>query len=394
MADFRVPTLASGPYVPPPPAPEQTIPQRFGGWLDDAIRRYGGPHLSAALMGTPAGGQGYGQPARGGLLQGMAELSPGADVRDMLQGSGELMQGALQGRGWDAAQGAGLLGAATLGAFVPGSAGGYRQAAQEVAEEVAPQGIRAYHGSPHSFDEFSTENIGTGEGAQAYGHGLYFAESEGVAKSYRDALAKTGGVTAEDTAARILESTGGDYNKALAEANTRFNRALSQGKMEPEAYQKMLEVNRLLLNETPLGGSMYEVNIRANPEDFLDWDAPLSEQPTVLDAIDRTWGDPEIVLTQLGGLTPETSGGDFISALQGLGQSNTVGASERLRTSGIPGIRYYDAVSRGAEEGTRNYVVFDDSLIDIIRKYGILAPLVGGGAAGLTYGQTEEDSTL
>ena len=33
-----------------------------------------------------------------------------------------------------------------------------------------------------------TENIGTGEGAQAYGHGLYFAEREGTAKAYRDNL--------------------------------------------------------------------------------------------------------------------------------------------------------------------------------------------------------------
>lgn len=47
-------------------------------------------------------------------------------------------------------------------------------------------GIVAYHGSPHDFDRFSLDKIGTGEGAQAYGHGLYFAENEGVAKSYRD----------------------------------------------------------------------------------------------------------------------------------------------------------------------------------------------------------------
>ena len=50
------------------------------------------------------------------------------------------------------------------------------------------QKITAYHGSPHDFDRFSSENIGTGEGAQAYGHGLYFAGREGTAKSYRDAL--------------------------------------------------------------------------------------------------------------------------------------------------------------------------------------------------------------
>ena len=44
-----------------------------------------------------------------------------------------------------------------------------------------PKGIKAYHGSPHSFDRFSTESIGTGEGAQQYGRGLYFAENEKVA---------------------------------------------------------------------------------------------------------------------------------------------------------------------------------------------------------------------
>jgi GNAT superfamily N-acetyltransferase len=34
-----------------------------------------------------------------------------------------------------------------------------------------PQGITAYHGSPHDFDRFDMGKIGTGEGAQAYGHG-------------------------------------------------------------------------------------------------------------------------------------------------------------------------------------------------------------------------------
>ena len=46
--------------------------------------------------------------------------------------------------------------------------------------------LEAWHGSPHKFDRFSMDQIGTGEGAQAYGHGLYFADSEDVAKGYRD----------------------------------------------------------------------------------------------------------------------------------------------------------------------------------------------------------------
>ena len=55
-------------------------------------------------------------------------------------------------------------------------------------ENKNQQGITAYHGSPHEFDQFDTSKIGTGEGAQSYGHGLYFAESEPVAKKYRDKL--------------------------------------------------------------------------------------------------------------------------------------------------------------------------------------------------------------
>ena len=49
---------------------------------------------------------------------------------------------------------------------------------------------KIYENSPHDFDKFRSEAIGTGEGAQAYGHGLYFAESEKVAKEYRDQLTK------------------------------------------------------------------------------------------------------------------------------------------------------------------------------------------------------------
>ena len=40
--------------------------------------------------------------------------------------------------------------------------------------------IRAYHSCPHDFDKFDLAKIGTGEGAQVYGHGLYFAENPAV----------------------------------------------------------------------------------------------------------------------------------------------------------------------------------------------------------------------
>lgn len=48
-------------------------------------------------------------------------------------------------------------------------------------------------------------------------------------------------------------------------------------------------------------------------------------------------------------------------------------AAALLRDSGIPGIRYLDQGSRGAGEGSRNYVLFRDDIIEIVKKYGIAA---------------------
>jgi Spy/CpxP family protein refolding chaperone len=43
----------------------------------------------------------------------------------------------------------------------------------------------AYHGSPHTFDKFTLDHIGSGEGAQVYGWGLYFSDKESVARYYQ-----------------------------------------------------------------------------------------------------------------------------------------------------------------------------------------------------------------
>lgn len=57
-----------------------------------------------------------------------------------------------------------------------------------VDAEVAKQ-IAVWHGSPYSFDKFTTAAMGTGEGAQAFGWGLYFTDLESIAKSYAKTLA-------------------------------------------------------------------------------------------------------------------------------------------------------------------------------------------------------------
>ncbi len=49
----------------------------------------------------------------------------------------------------------------------------------------------AYHGTPYrGIDTFSTDKIGTGEGAQAYGWGLYFASNREIAEYYQQRAEK------------------------------------------------------------------------------------------------------------------------------------------------------------------------------------------------------------
>ena len=51
----------------------------------------------------------------------------------------------------------------------------------------------AWHGSPHNFDVFDLGAIGSGEGNQAHGWGLYFAKDKKVSKLYKEVLSKVQG---------------------------------------------------------------------------------------------------------------------------------------------------------------------------------------------------------
>ena len=254
---------------------------------------------------------------------------------------------------------------------MPAAAGNF------VADEFG--GLRLYHGSPHDFDKFSMDKIGTGEGAQAYGHGLYFAENEGVARNYRDNLSgqQFGTPLVSQDVRGWLESAGGDYQKAATEAKA----FLSEygGQMGRDEEKTLREAIALMDKGKQSWGRMYEVDVNANPDDFLDWDAPLSAQPQKV----RDWFDSR-------GITPgfagNQSGAELLQAENGvLGAEGTTSA---MREVGVPGIKYLDHGSRfNSTDGatnTRNYVVFDENLINIVKKYG-----VAGAATMLGVSQAE-----
>jgi hypothetical protein len=269
------------------------------------------------------------------------------------------------------------------------AAGSLKRVADAATESPPPNAIRAYHGSPHDFDRFDMSKIGTGEGAQVYGHGLYFAENEDVARSYRTAGVRQpdygevatllpASAMSNDNARRILD----DISTAVADGEiANPSEYLDVYEVRPDlraAYQRAAEI----LNRGP--GKMYEVAIKADPDEFLDYDAPLSQQPPKVREAIESIDHPMYEGWRKSGYWPEHGTG--ASAYTGLAKHGmTRGAakagehaeaSKRLREAGIKGIKYLDQGSRTAGDGTRNYVVFDDSLVEILRKYG-LAGLLG-----------------
>lgn len=260
-------------------------------------------------------------------------------------------------------------------------------------------GFRAFHGSPHLFDQFDASKIGTGEGAQAYGHGMYFADNEAVAREYRDALQ-------------------GQGSPAYQAAEKEFNDAHYNFDGSQAAHDRIAAAESALADARRANpGHMYEVQVNADPAHFLDWDKPLSEQSQhVRDALAKLspevraniQGASRVALDNPDGVAARkvATGQQFykdladahsrmngdptfyeIPAGKAVKQSIT-GAAQALHEAGIPGIRYLDAGSRGAGEGSRNTVVFSPEIMNIIRKYGIAGLMAGGAGAASVQNQT------
>jgi hypothetical protein len=263
------------------------------------------------------------------------------------------------------------------------------------------KGIRAYHGSPHDFDKFDLSKIGTGEGAQVYGHGLYFAENEAVAKSYKRPGPHSHIVPTTIDDVPVSQWAGRDAaEKRAADAlarNPTVEDAIKylQQDRGTEAAQQWLLQNAGRVKDANKTGKMYEVNINAAPEQFLDWDKPLTAAAPkqMQDAFNKiATSDPAIKEAFHKGFRDQQPGWYYHSILNDRAKTgdlvrNQMAATETLRDAGIPGIKYLDQGSRAAGDGSRNYVLFDDKLIDILRKYGIALPGAGAGMQMMGTGQ-------
>jgi len=233
-----------------------------------------------------------------------------------------------------------------------------------------------FHGSPHLFQRFDSSKIGTGEGAQVYGHGLYLAENPAVAGEYalnlaNKNIANQGRLNAHANAQRLASLAG---DPKYAADDVRF--VLEQN---PDHLQKDLLTETLKMLESgdykkPLKnkGNLYQVDL---PDEqiakMLDYDKPLSEQSEfVRKAIQEN---------ELDYVPDRLTGGRLLEELH-KGFAPDV-AAKHLRDAGIPGIRYLDEGSRGAGKGTSNFVVFpgmEDMLrIEQINEQPISQGLIG-----------------
>ena len=285
--------------------------------------------------------------------------------------------------------------------------------------------ITALHASPHSFRKFSTDFMGKGEGAQAYGWGLYFAENPKVNRSYMNQFAQdkatwkfreveTGVIEvmqrslvgsflpkdalpeAKEDASDIAWSVLGDLVDAargsmtvldiVMELHDEIDTNRKYAETYPQEREKLEQLEGFMLSlldhldeieARPGMPSNYKVELNVEDSELLGWDyvdetvlallkdSPVEEVRYALEHAER----------RADYRGENVSGKDVYQELfdafwdgeDGTKQEAQKAASVSLLSSDIKGIRYADGFSRrkAEEEQTYNYVIFDGNDIKI-----------------------------
>ena len=128
--------------------------------------------------------------------------------------------------------------------------------------------VEAWHGSPHKFDRFDSSKIGTGEGAQAFGHGLYFTDKEEIARHYARKMLPEPRYGEHydadiDEGYRVLDSSG----KVAKDKNG--ERLVFSNEKDAKDY----------IRDYKMKGNLYKVTINKGRDDvWLDWDKPVEDE--------------------------------------------------------------------------------------------------------------------
>lgn len=285
--------------------------------------------------------------------------------------------------------------------------------------------IAALHASPHSFRKFDTAFMGKGEGNQAYGWGLYFAQNPEVNRNYMNWFAqdnatwKFGDVETSDmevmhqalddrllpkdalpevkedasdmiwTVLGDLSDARGDEGKIEAikkELREDIQHSMEYGRTYHQTLEKMVQLHGVyrslidLLDEIEVRPGMpsnYKVELNVEDSELLGWDyvdetvlALLKDSPVeeVRYALERAERRADYRGENVSGKDVYQELFDaFWDGEDGTKQEAQKAASVSLLSSDIKGIRYADGFSRrkAEEEQTYNYVIFDGNDIKI-----------------------------
>ena len=285
--------------------------------------------------------------------------------------------------------------------------------------------ITALHASPHSFRKFDTAFMGKGEGAQAYGWGLYFAENPEVNRSYLNQFAQdkatwkfreveTAAIEemqralvgsflpkdalpeAKEDASDIAWSVLGDLVDAargsmtvldiVMELHDEIDTNRKYAETYPQEREKLEQLEGFMLSlldhldeiEVRTGmPSNYRVELNVEDSELMGWDyvdetvlALLKDSPVeeVRYALERAERRADYRGENVSGKDVYQELFDaFWDGEDGTKQEAQKAASVSLLSSDIKGIRYADGLSRWKEkeEQTYNYVIFDGNDIKI-----------------------------
>lgn len=264
--------------------------------------------------------------------------------------------------------------------------------------------LSAWHGTANvdPYEKFDYNKVGGpgGEGAQAYGYGLYFTGKKAIAKFYQDKLSsakaelfidgkKQDFHQAEDvdrlimTAFRDLGKGGKDKKMLLNQLKTNKRACFKEWKARYDQAIEKAKTNAVEIKFQK--GKLYHVDI---PEDneYLFWDKPFSEQnqhvqsalenlfkkykfEKFLDAVKKVDGGDSRAMKNIGFTSfdyPNATGALYNKLVEVLSERGVKQAqkqvSDELKALGVPGIKYY---GDAANPNVSNYVIFDDSKIKI-----------------------------
>jgi hypothetical protein len=269
---------------------------------------------------------------------------------------------------------------------------GDRQALARLMEQVPGlMGATAYHGTPHTIrGKFDISKVGTGEGGQAYGHGMYFAENPEVAKTY--ANLGTGNVAyrghTEDVLNKLQKSGldketadlvstfvyEGGFKGGTAQDLAAFLKTYADNPNQEKIFTNLTKKPKVVeaINSyvSPKQPNLYKVDI---PDEYIpnmvQWETPLSKMDeklsTVINSLQEQFKNQ---------FNPNSKPRKLLKEAQSVGDvirlANEIGLKPHisLQEMGYKGIKYLDQGSRGVGKGTSNFVVFDPTDVKILEK--------------------------